>query len=186
MEMWKQIKGYEGLYEVSNLGNVKSVTRKVRDSNNGREFTVTGKILKHNKTKVTERHPNARVAVELWKENKRKRMMVHRLVSEAFIPNPQGKQQINHIDGNPLNNNVENLEWVTNGENLKHAYSLNLRSKHNIKPIKGTNKITGEVLLFESVSDASRFFNVTDGAIRSALKGYGRSKSACGYTWEYQ
>jgi hypothetical protein len=184
MEVWKQIEGYEGLYEVSNLGNVKSVARVV--NRKGHDLTIPERILSPNKTKATKRHPNVRFSVELWKENKRKRVLVHKLVAEAFIQNPFGKPQVNHIDGNPTNNYAENLEWVTNSENLKHAYFLNLKSKHNIKPIKGTNKITGEVLFFESVSEASRYFNVTNGAIRSALKGYGRSKSACGHTWEYQ
>jgi len=185
MENWKPIKNYEGLYEVSDTGCVKSLDRKVTDKN-GVIIPIKSRILANSKSKVTKKHPIERYTVELWKNNKRKRSLIHRLVAEAFLPNPLGKPQINHIDGNPKNNNVSNLEWVTNSENVKHAYANGLIKSKNMKPIVGTNLITGKTIYFKSVADAARHFNVTEGAIKAPLKGYGRSKNGIGYKWEYQ
>lgn len=185
-EIWKDIKDYEGLYQVSNLGRVKSIERQVERNRNGKVFylSVPEKILKENYTKTTERHPMKRATVELWKENKRKRYFIHRLVAEAFIENPLNKPQVNHIDGNPLNNKISNLEWTTNKENTQHAYDNGLMKPKGTKPIKAIKD--DEILLFDSCGEAARYFNVSSGAIRAALKGYGRSKGACGYKWFYQ
>ncbi len=184
-EVWKNIFEYEGLYQVSSFGNVRSLDREI--INNKRVKNILhGRVLRFLYSKATTRHPRKRCFVELWKDNKRKRMAVHRLVALSFIENPMNKPQVNHIDGNGLNNNVENLEWVTNSENVKHAYENSLIKPSNEKPIIGTNLYTKEKYYFKSVAEASKSFNVTPGAIRSALKGYGRSKGACGCKWEYQ
>lgn len=184
-ETWKPIRGYEGLYEVSNTGKVKSIQRTFIGKD-GAIKPVNEKILSLGKAKVTERHPNAHYTVELWKDNKRKRIPIQRLVANAFIDNIEGKPQVNHIDGNPANNNAGNLEWVTNSENVKHAYDNGLRLKRNCKPIIAVNNITGKEIMFESVAEAARYFNVTEGAVKAPLKGYGRSKYCCGYTIKYQ
>lgn len=118
-EVFVDVKGYEGLYEVSNLGNVKSVERK---SWNG--FTLIRQpeiILK------TGNNGKGYLFVNLSKDNKVKQFYVHRLVAIAFIKNEEDKPQVNHIDGNKANNNVENLEWLTCSENNKHAFETNLR-----------------------------------------------------------
>ena len=101
-EIWKDVVGYEGLYEVSSLGRVKSVKR--------------NKILsqKHNW--------DGYLRIQLWRNNKNKYVSIHRLVAEAFIENPNTKPFINHIDGNKQNNKVDNLEWCTQKENIKHAF----------------------------------------------------------------
>lgn len=113
-EIWKPIVGYEGFYEVSNKGRVRSLKRKV---SNGHGFYIKeGRVLAMSKTTT------GYWKVELKKSGeKRRSMKVHRLVAFAFIPNPENKPNINHIDGNPLNNEVENLEWCTQKENLLHA-----------------------------------------------------------------
>lgn len=183
--LWKPIDGYEGLYEVSNKGNIRSMERMVVDKN-GSTKPVHAKMLTWHKSKQTLRHPVAHYHVELWKDGKRKAVRVHRLVAQAFIPNPDGKPQVNHIDGNPGNNAVANLEWATNSENMRHAYANELTKPRGGKPIKGTNKITGKVVEFDNAGAAAKHFGVTPGAIRSALKGYGRSVGACGFKWEYQ
>ena len=106
-EIWKDIKGYEGLYQVSNKGRVKSFHRK--------------------KIKLLKRHDFRNYyAVRLYKDGIIENFLVHRLVAEFFIPNPQNKPQVNHKDGNKLNNCVENLEWVTIQENLLHAVKIGL------------------------------------------------------------
>lgn len=185
MTNWKSVKGYEGLYEVSDDGFVRSLER-MTTGKDGVSKPVHSRTLRLNPSMITKRHPNAHYTVELWKDNKRKRMSIHRIVGEAFISNPEGKPQINHIDGNPSNNHISNLEWCTNSENMKHAYELGLAKPRGMKPIKGTNLITGNILYFGSVAEASRFFDVTEGSIKAPLKGYGRSKNGCGYKWEYQ
>lgn len=118
VEVWKPVVGAEDKYMVSNLGNVKSLMRKV--ISDGHLKTVPEKMLSLCKgtNYLTVRLRSFRGRCEL----------VHRLVAEAFIPNPQNKPQVNHIDGNKLNNKVNNLEWVTFSGNNKHAFRTGLKS----------------------------------------------------------
>ena len=122
-EIWKDIIGYENLYQVSNLGNVKSLCFGAR---NKRKSNIT-RLLKTNSNNF------GYLKVELYKDGKSKIKYVHRLVAEAFIPNPDQKPQVNHIDGNKANNTLSNLEWVTSSENLSHACKTGLR----ISPMHG-------------------------------------------------
>lgn len=181
-EIWKPVKGYEGFYEVSNTGKVKALQRAVK-AHNGWDRTFNERLLTLHSSKLTKRHPNPMYHVELWKDNKRAVKMIHRLVAEHFIPNPDGKPQVNHIDGNRANNTVENLEWCTNSENMHHAYKTGLATPKGRKPVRGKNKITGVVVEFNSVEEAARELKGNPDAIRAALKG--RSASSCGYIWEY-
>ena len=118
-EEWKSIKGYEGLYMVSNLGRVKSLC-----GFNGHEYVKREKILNPYKQKAGKNY--YRSVVKLSKDGNRKDFKAHRLVAAAFIPNPELKSNINHIDGNPLNNRVDNLEWCTQKENVIHAIDTDL------------------------------------------------------------
>jgi len=106
---WKPVKGYEGLYEVSDAGDVFSVR--------------TGRMMKSSMTS----HGYMRVVIQV--DGKQSMKHCHRLVAEAFIPNPDNLPQVNHIDGNRLNNHVSNLEWCTPSENLKHAYRTGLKKR---------------------------------------------------------
>lgn len=115
-EQWKDVTGYEGFYQISTLGRVKSIR-----FNRFLNPTLSGK---------GKGYPS----VQFSKENKPIRVRIHQLVAKAFIPNPENKEQVNHIDGNKLNNNVTNLEWNTRSENIKHAYNNGLKT-----PIKGKN-----------------------------------------------
>lgn len=115
MEEWKDIQGYEGLYQVSNLGRVKSLYRL-----NSRGQKIKGKILKYSI------NPKGYAIVILCKNGITKTISVHRLVAIHFIENPNNLNVINHIDGNKINNNITNLEWCTQSENVKHAYRTGL------------------------------------------------------------
>ena len=127
-EIWKPVKNYEGYYEVSNLGNVRSVDRVIYDNNSLRVFK--GKLLKPSLHNGKQPY----YYVSLCKGSHNKKVLVHRLVAETFIPNPLNKPQVNHIDGNVHNNIVTNLEFVTNAENTQHAYDtkLNMRKQLHI------------------------------------------------------
>lgn len=105
-EQWKSVEGFEGLYEVSNLGRVKSLN-----------YNRTGveKVLKPNKTK------NGYLYVGLCRNGKEKKFKVHRLVAEAFLPNPEGLPEINHIDENKTNNVVSNIEWASRRYNMNYG-----------------------------------------------------------------
>lgn len=183
-EIWKPIKGYEGLYEVSNTGKVKSVKRTMKYEATGKVQTTHERVLTLISSKLTKRHPKPLYHVELWKDNKRTVKMIHRLVAETFIPNPDGKPQVNHKDGNRDNNRVDNLEWCTCSENSLHAYRTGLSSPKHTKPIIGTNIITGEIQEFSSTYEAARAIGGNDCAIRGCLKG--RTKTSGGYSWKYK
>ena len=125
MNQWRPVKGYEELYEVSSEGEIKSL-EKTRKNSKG-QYIQEEKILAQSLTTTGYKK------VELVRDGKRKSLKVHRLVAQAFIPKVEGKPYVNHKDGNPLNNSVDNLEWCTQAENVQHAYDMGLnRNKLNI------------------------------------------------------
>lgn len=126
-EIWKDIENYEGCYQVSNLGNVRSLTRKVHTFNGWR--TTKSQLLKPLKSNRNY------YRVCLKSHQKNKYISIHRLVATAFIPNPNNYPVINHIDGNTANNKVDNLEWCTQSHNIKEAYRVG-----NAKPTSGCFK----------------------------------------------
>lgn len=178
-EIWKDIPNYEGLYQVSNRGRVKS-------------FRKLKSIIK---IKVLKIIFNTRYfRIDLCKNNIPKRHTVHRLVSQAFIPNPENKPAVNHKDGNPKNNFVENLEWCTIKENSHHSWYV-LNNKHKILGQKGYSpaaeknkklclKISLDGFLvdvFNSRTEASKSIGLNYNAIRYAIN---KNKVAQGYIWQ--
>lgn len=129
MEIWKDIKGFEGCYQISSLGRVKSLAR------NGSPYGEN--IRKLSRTK------DGYLKVRLFGNGKDVTTRVHRLVAETFIENPDNKETVNHIDGNKENNSVENLEWADRHEQLYHAYELGLR-KPMAGHINSQSKLTEE------------------------------------------
>lgn len=126
-EIWKNIEGYEGFYQVSNTGNVRSLDRIINAPTIFGEEThilKKGKILKGRYSKIKRKKYVNYQTVALLKDGKRKQFYIHRLVASSFIPNPENKPQIDHIDGNPHNNCVENLRWCTQKENNNNPISI--------------------------------------------------------------
>lgn len=160
MEVWKDIEGYKGLYQVSSWGRVKNYR--------------SGRVLKCDKTTY------GYLRVTLVNNGNIQHQLVHRLVAEAFIPNPENKPQVNHIDENKENNCVENLEWCTRSENMNHG-TRNLRaSKTNSIPIVCIE--TG--VEYYGIKECARNMGLHDGNITSVLKG--KRKHTGGYTFKYK
>lgn len=158
--MWKDIEGYEGLYQVSTLGRVKN--------------SRTGRVLKVGKI------GNGYLIVNLYKDGKRTNYKVHRLVAQAFIPNPQNKPQVNHIDEDKENNYVENLEWSTAKENNNHGTRTLRMSKTKSKPIICVE--TG--IDYYGISECARQMGLHQQSITAVLKG--KLKTTGGYTFKYK
>lgn len=162
-EIWKDVVGYEGIYEVSNKGRVRTHKDKVSWSNRYQKWRHWQQRYLKDKT------PNGRdVRVSLWKDGKPKDFLVHRLVAFAFIPIVKGKNCINHIDGNPKNNHVDNLEWCNHLENNRHAFENNLIDTQ--KAVKLTHLDLGIQLEFISMSKASKWLGRNTGYLSGALK----------------
>lgn len=170
MEVWKDIEGYEGLYQVSSLGRVKSLDR-ITPKN--RYFK--GKIL------VNKHDSQGYQLVCLCVDGKQSYAYIHRLVAKAFIPNPENKETVNHKDENKANNCVENLEWMTMRENANYG-TRNERCTHKPKPIFQIKN--GFVIKrWESAIEASKTLGISLTSIRSAL--CGDSITCCGFMWRY-
>lgn len=180
-EIWKPIKGYEGLYEISNLGIVRNKRKQIR------------KLTK-------DKYGYMRLS--LCKNGKHKGYTLHRLLMDAFVENIDNKPQIDHIDGNKLNNSLSNLRYVTQKENLNNPNTkgagwknnnkdyivskiLNTRIKNGCKyapmTIYAYNTNGSFFRSFPSINEAGRYFNVTPKKIQVVLDD--NSKIACGYLW---
>lgn len=138
-EVWKDIKGFEGIYQISNFGNVRSLDRRVVNHKNGATRIVPGMILS------PWDNGNGYLVVSLNDKRKRKNFYVHRIVAEHFIDNPENKPCVNHLDYNKYNNCVSNLEWCTQIENVSHSIDNMRRHRKQCKP---TN--TGEKYISKS------------------------------------
>ena len=170
-EEWRPVKGFEGYYEVSNLGRVRSLDRV---DSVGR--VRIGKILKQSAKN------NGYMHLVLSANGIKKNAHAHRLVAQAFIPNPLNKMDVNHIDGDKTNNKVDNLEWATRSENQKHAYDIGLQPKddsrfagfesHN-KEIRVPVIVDGDKY-FKSQKAAAQYIGVTLSGVQTALKRDGK------------
>lgn len=169
MEIWKAIDNYEGIYEISNFGRVKSCPDKITYSEKHGARKWKERIL----SLKTDRNGYKRVT--LYKNKKAKDMLVHRLVAAAFCEIPNGVNIVNHIDGNPSNNHFLNLEWCTFLQNSHHAFKNGLMGTN--KKITLLHKTTGQEHKFYSMAEASRFLGKAHGYLSALLKkGKGETK----------
>ena len=177
MEEWRDIEGYEGLYQVSNEGRVKSLERYV-DNRWGTKQFVKGKVLANVKTQ-------GYWYVGLNKNGKYKRYRIHRLVAEAFIPNPNNLLEVNHKDENPDNNTVENLEWCEHFYNINYGTRNKRVGKHFEKKVYQYS-IDGELLhVFDSLTDASNFNECAISSISTGCKDVKKGITRCGYFFSF-
>lgn len=152
MEIWKDVVGYENIYEVSDIGRIRTKENKVTYTTKHGERKWKQRILKQK----TSKDGNKRVI--LWKDGKEETWLVHRLVAFAFLEQPNnGENIVNHIDGDKTNNIVENLEWCTSKENNNHAFDNSLIK--TCKPIILENLDNGMIYKFRSMSLAGLFMN---------------------------
>ncbi len=176
-EIWKDIEGYEGDYQVSNLGRVKSLPK---ECFNGKGYFIrNGCILKPIKSK--KGYFNVWCRKNIFK--------VHRLVAKAFIPNPQNLPQVNYIDGDKANNFVSNLEWVTDGENLLHAYRVLGRKQKtgkNHPHSRAVKQLKDGIVIntFETLTEAARITGFHHSGISMCCNG--KIKKHKGYQWKYR
>lgn len=182
MENWKDIKGYEGLYQISDLGRVKSLERDVYCQNG---------IVRHIEEKIlaSSLDGGGYPLVHLCKNRKSKTILVHRLVAEAFIPNPENNPQVNHKDENPLNNFVENLEWCTARYNTNFG-TRNERMIQNRRSYKLENNPRAKAVFcvelnktFDCAKRVEEELGICGSAICQACKG--KIKTAGGFHWRY-
>ena len=206
IEEWRPVVGYEGLYEVSSFGRVKSLARKV-PSRGGGFRPIPERIL------VAHRNGRGYMNVILCKNGREhKHGLVHRLVAEAFIPNVYGKPNIDHIDCDPINNCVWNLRWCTQRENCNNAtsrhrgsiakagqnnpmYGKRNEQVHNSRKVACFTKDGEYVATYPSVAEAERQTGIRGSSIMSCALGTRRfdkrdgkyyvNKSAGGYIWRY-
>ena len=166
MEIWKDIVGYEGLYQVSDLGNVRSL-------NYHREKRI--KILSQIK------RPNDYLSVVIYVNGKCKKYSVHRLVAETFIPNPENKPQVNHINGDKTDNRVENLEWCTQSENQKHAIRWGLQKTKTILQYDLQGNFIKQ---WNSAIEIKKTLGIPTSNIVANCRG--RLRTAHKYIWKYK
>lgn len=163
-EEWRNVVGWEGLYEVSTLGNVYSIR--------------TDRILKGQRTGDAGGY----LGVDLSLGGIYKRYLIHRLVAEAFIDNPSQLSIVNHIDGNKQNNTLDNLQWTTVAQNTQHAYDTGLTNGRRIPVLQYANGVI--IARFTSVPEAAEANGVSDSCVRNVCGGF--SKTCKGYVFEYE
>lgn len=178
MEEWKDIKDYEWLYQVSNMWRIKSLTWHSGNKHINREYIRKNKL----NNKWYEE-------ISLWHNNTRKHCLIHRLVAQAFIENPENKPQVNHINWIKTDNRLENLEWMTAKENIRHSFANWLQVipkwwKHYLSKKVNQYKLDWTFIkTWDSMIDIERKLKIFNTNISTCCRW--KIKSAGWYTWKY-
>lgn len=186
IEVWKDIEDYEGLYQISNIGRVKSIRREIVRTNNSNYF-LDGKIL--SPSYGGNKYPS----VNLWRNKTYKTFTIHRLIAIHFIPNPDNLKHINHKNGKKYDFNIDNLEWCTHKENMIHASRNGLikfhmigksgSKHHNSKPIIKLDNAGEFVQEFSSIMEAERTTGIGHSQLSRSCK---KNKPFKGFIWKYK
>lgn len=194
-EIWKDIKDYEGLYQVSNLGRIKSLGRYMK--NHSKKQWIEEKIL------TPQLNQGGYMVVGLCKNGKRKVHRIHRIIAEAFIPNSENKPYINHINGIKTDNTITNLEWCTNSENVQHGWDTGLHvvtdklrqvgykhSKLYFNPKKQRKKViqydlnNNFIKEWNSITEVNKELKINNTSIGQCCMG--KRKTAGDFIWKYK
>ena len=176
-EVWKDIKGYEGLYQVSNMGRVKSLGRMVASKKGSKQYRKE-RILKP----WTNRGGYLQVTL-CNGSNKRTAPQVHRLVCKEFHKNPENKPEVNHINEDKLDNRACNLEWVTAKENINHGTRTARMAKTRSKSVGQYTRDGKFVKIWQSPHEVEKLFGFAPNTISAAARG--KRKTAYGFIWKY-
>lgn len=189
-ELWKDVKGYEGLYQVSNLGNVRSVDHETEVTRNG----VTFAILKKGKVLIPTTRQHGYLGVMLYGKGGHatrgfKTFSVHRLVAEAFVENPNGYDEINHLDECKTNNRADNLEWCDRVHNVRYGTGIE-RGHKKIgeqlrRPIVQMDMQGNVIKEWQSMTEVEQETGMSKSNICNCCRHHPRYSHAYGYKWEY-
>jgi len=172
LEIWKDIPNYEGIYQVSNFGNVRALVFRNHKCIKPKIHILKKQIDKYGRERIM-----------LHKNSKQKLYQVHRLVAQAFISNPNNFPEVNHKDENPLNNNVDNLEFCTRSYNAHYGTGIVRMGIEHRKPIVQLDKDFKIIKTWSCGKEIANYYGVTPAAISNCCKG--KSKTCCGYIWRF-
>lgn len=178
-EIWKPIKGYEGTYDVSNLGRVRARERKSIRRSDGRVNILPETILKGSFCGSNRLY----VRVGLCKNYKTKTFLVHRLVAEAFLSKEDGEDYINHLDNNPSNNCAENLEWCTQSHNIQYAYDNGTKVGPHMVDVDQLTLDGEYIRTWHGIAPIRKKLGILGSNIGKVCRG--QRNQAGGYKWRY-
>lgn len=176
VEVWKDIPGYEELYEINNIGKIKTKERTFVDKM-GRNYLKKSILCNSNDD------GKGYLQIVLTKNGKRKSFKIHKLVAKTFIPNPNNLPQVNHKDENKENNNVDNLEWCTRKYNINYGTRNYRCTRHRLRKINQYNLDNIFIKKYNSLKEAGEQTNIKYQNISSCCRN--KSKTAGGYIWKY-